>query len=337
MGYQYDYEEIRELYSNNGKKDVSKIVKDREISNEDRDEWLLPLACEFNHTALAKALIKLPNTQVKFYTDITKHRPDHDAVEYMFTHDNRELIDAFFQSEKGQNYHDFSQQRFIHPDVIDKLINDYDKNPTIFGSHHAKTVLESGNKQLGVDMLIAQSKDMVECGHFDEKSLSKKQENDVMALIESGNSALVADYIKEQDYIHLDTLDAAVGYNNALAADLIFKELEKKNLTTEKGAIEVYENLAANYGKLEPDTFNVFEGFIKDFAVNHSHKVDSSVNVAIAATCLDTFSHLPVPNENLAKFLFKNVPNLKKDFQQMRPDLYKPFETKQTGMKLNAF
>lgn len=55
---------IIDLYEEKKFKEVSKLVKERKIANEDRDNWLFNLACYYNHTSLANALLKIPSISI---------------------------------------------------------------------------------------------------------------------------------------------------------------------------------------------------------------------------------------------------------------------------------
>lgn len=56
--------DIIKLYEDKKFKEVSKLVKERKISNQDRDNWLFNLACYYNHTTLANALLKIPSISI---------------------------------------------------------------------------------------------------------------------------------------------------------------------------------------------------------------------------------------------------------------------------------
>lgn len=67
---QYNIDEIETLYENNNLKEVEKIYEKGEISDKDRDEWLLHFACYYNHTALATTLSNLNTTKYVVNTEV---------------------------------------------------------------------------------------------------------------------------------------------------------------------------------------------------------------------------------------------------------------------------
>lgn len=86
----YNKEYIENLYKEKNHKEVSRLVKERLITNEDRDEWLLNLASRFNHNNLAKALIQIPSVKVN------------DAFDWAVYNDNEELTYSLLKNREDE-------------------------------------------------------------------------------------------------------------------------------------------------------------------------------------------------------------------------------------------
>ncbi|MBB1507984.1 hypothetical protein H5203_21305 [Pseudoalteromonas sp. SG41-1] len=86
----YNKEYVEKLYKEKNHKEVSRLVKERLISNEDRDEWLLNLASRFNHNNLAKALIQIPSVKVN------------DAFDWAVYNDNEELTYSLLKNREDE-------------------------------------------------------------------------------------------------------------------------------------------------------------------------------------------------------------------------------------------
>lgn len=86
----YGYRDIKKLYEQNKHKEVSKIVKNREITDYIRNRHLLKLSTEYNHTSLAQALLKLPM--------VIKNSNLEAIVENALHNGNKELVDSFIEN-----------------------------------------------------------------------------------------------------------------------------------------------------------------------------------------------------------------------------------------------
>lgn len=154
----YQYKDIKKLYEEKNNKVVSRIVKDREISNKDRDEWLLPLTCKYNHTSLGIALSKLPSTQVE---DKAYAKAENRIYKHSFTsainNENQELAISLINNKKVNN--DVIKQNMPNivrgemMDVVSEIFstkksNTIDNQKELLSAIHNNPLSERGGNRL---------------------------------------------------------------------------------------------------------------------------------------------------------------------------------------------
>lgn len=129
---EYDYHDIKKLYNENKHNEVSKIVKNKEVNHRIRNNHLLQLATEYNHTSLAKALLKLPM--------VVKNSNLEASVENALHNGNKELVDSFIENTSvnlNEPYeNDFGEKYHLINVAI--LSENYDLTQHLLDKGHAK-------------------------------------------------------------------------------------------------------------------------------------------------------------------------------------------------------
>jgi hypothetical protein len=316
--YKFSYEEIKDLYENDGVSEVSDIVKCREITTKDRDEWLLVLAAEYNHTSLAKALLKLPNTHTSY--------KDKTVLEHIVNNNNDQLIAAYFERDKRNM--EYSLPYFIKPETIEKLVeNGFPKGQ--FEVNHVKVLLENNKDELSIDIMTSVSEVIHQNKHPAAREFHRKTQGDnISALIEYEKSYLMEKYIDQVPEVFLESFDLALGYDAKYETSIILNKLRETN----KDDGVLYNKIASSKS-LSNGAINYLEDFIKETVTGLNINIEQQDHINIVSVCLNSIT----PNKELAKFMFNNVPNLIKDFRDQEPEIYSEYSSEQTKRRVMSF
>ena len=87
-----DYVLVNKLYEEGNFKEVSRLVKERDVSKYFRDNNLLNMASKFNHTPLIKTLLKIPDA-------IQNDKNNQQAFDKLLKNKNNEMISEFVKKD----------------------------------------------------------------------------------------------------------------------------------------------------------------------------------------------------------------------------------------------
>ncbi len=90
-----DYILVKKLFLKGNKKEVSRLVKEREVSKYFRDNFLLNMASQFNHNSLIKTLIQIPDV-------IKNEERNKVAFNILVKNKNNKMIKEFIKKDLYQ-------------------------------------------------------------------------------------------------------------------------------------------------------------------------------------------------------------------------------------------
>ncbi len=309
--YNKDY--VRNLYKEKNHKEVSRLVKERLITNEDRDEWLLTLSCMYNHTSLAKALIQIPSTKIKA-RKMYETGAEEDALSASLSSHNPELTylllknranDISFEHYKHfesnfyyDNFDCIKSVLLAKPDVANKIS---DENILSIAQANRKDILTVAFNNMEEDKF----RDIIinlEFSDFDQKEIDT-----ICSSIENITNVSVkrALLIYKLDYSHS-------GQSSALSI------IDKLNIPDfEKEDIYVRMNKMRGLKGFNAGETNLIAERIKE-EINAGSKFSEDTLLSLIEHDFDS----RVNDNTLSTFIFNNNNEVKKRVKEELPDIY---------------
>ena len=301
----YNKEYVEKLYKEENHKEVSRLVKERLITNEDRDEWLLNLASQYNHNNLAKALIQIPSVKVN------------DAFDWAVYNNNEELTYNLLKNREGEIDLDI-QKHFI--DSIHTLEFD-----TFKGAILAKPDLVSKVDIEHIFEIIKNDREDVATVVFD--NANDEDFNRIMGSFEFYPTDLKIDnkvckalealenvsWVKIRDTYNFNYAQAGQTAVLSMIDKFDIPEIDKGKVFR---SLSVKDGFTNYWGEKE----NLIAERIKDDIKNGVEFKDTCL-IDIATSNYRVESRAKGVKGTLCEFIFNNT-DLKKEFKKEIPEIY---------------
>ncbi len=266
----YLLQDVVALYKENDFKEVSRLVKERKISQNNRDQNLLLLACYYNHTSLAKALIQLPSTRT--YTRLLNGNLE-DCISLAIKNDNYELTNALFESERFDFLQDFKKKGelyhyinialdYKHYDLAKEMVKNKQASLKAISSpyDHLKTIIATNDAEL-VKLTLEEQLNYEK--HYEEQPDNLFYRSLLYALPEKYSLNTIKEICES-----VDTFDPeVVSKVNTSNPDAMFFYMEKSQLNEDQTfrALSTISNNIDNYELFEDYIFDIIENERIDF------------------------------------------------------------------------
>ena len=266
----HSLQDVVSLYEENDYKEVSRLVKERKISQKNRDQNLLLLACYYNHTSLAKALIKLPSTRT--YTRLLNGNLE-DCISLAIKNDNYELTNALFESERFDFLQDFKKKGEIyhyinialdykHYDLAKEMVKNKQASLKAISSpyDHLKTIIATNDADL-VKLTLEEQLNYEK--HYEEQPDNLFYRSLLYALPEKYSLNTIKEICES-----VDTFDPeVVSKVNTSNPDAMFFYMKKSQLNEDQTfrALSTISNNIDNYELFEDYIFDIIENERVDF------------------------------------------------------------------------
>lgn len=261
----YSFQDVVALYKENDFKEVSRLVKERKISPENRDQNLLLLACYYNHTSLAKALIKLPSTrtEIRLLNDNLE-----DCITLAIKNDNYELTNALFESERFDFLKDFKKKSelyhyinialdYKHYDLAKEMVKNKQASLKAISSpyDHLKTIIATNDAEL-VKLTLEEQINYEK--HYQEKPDDLFYPSLLYALPEKYSLNTIKEICESVDTFDPEVVSRVKTSN----PDAMFFYMEKSQLNEDQ-TFRALSNISNNI-----DNYELFEDYIFDVIEN---------------------------------------------------------------------